>query len=132
MTTLKKVSLVTRFAWAGISTSVRFESGTRFKILEAGACGVPIVSTTLGAAGIPVINKENILIADTESDFTDAITSLLNNQNETRRLASNCRKLIEDNYSINKAKSEAMKILEYLTDDPKRESENRKELFLCK
>ena len=34
-----------------------FESGTRFKIMEAGVCNVPIVSTTLGAEGIPVVNE---------------------------------------------------------------------------
>jgi glycosyltransferase involved in cell wall biosynthesis len=37
-----------------------FESGTRFKILEAAVCRVPIVSTTLGAEGLPVIHGSNL------------------------------------------------------------------------
>jgi glycosyltransferase involved in cell wall biosynthesis len=93
---------------------LKFESGTRFKILEAGACGIPIVSTTLGAEGIPVVDKENILIADTPSDFADSIKWLLKNQDKARELSSNCREMVAKNYSISKAREEAKRILEYL------------------
>jgi len=56
---------------------LRFESGTRFKILEAGACGIPVVSTTLGAEGIPVTHEYDILIADEPEPFADSIIRLL-------------------------------------------------------
>lgn len=93
---------------------LKYESGTRFKILEAAACGIPIVSTTLGAEGIPVEDKENILIADTPSDFADSIKWLLKNQDKARELSSNCREMVVENYSISKAAEEAGRILEYL------------------
>ena len=51
-------------------------SGIRMKILEAARLGVPVVSTTIGAEGLPVINGESILIADTPSDFISAIVKL--------------------------------------------------------
>ena len=57
---------------------------TRFKILEAsGACkiGGPLVSTTLGAEGIPVIDGEHVLIADEPGDFANAIIRLLKTKN---------------------------------------------------
>ncbi len=93
---------------------LKFESGTRFKILEAAACDIPIVSTTLGAEGIPVIHGENILIADMPSDFADSIIWLLKNNDKARELSSKCRKMIEQKYSLTAAKKEAEKIIKYL------------------
>jgi glycosyltransferase involved in cell wall biosynthesis len=93
---------------------LKFESGTRFKILEAGACGIPIVSTTLGAEGIPVTHREDILIADTPSEFAGAIKSLLMNGGKARTLSSNLRKMIERKYSITAAREQAGEIIAYL------------------
>ena len=39
-------------------------SGTRLKILEAWAAGLPVVSTTIGAEGLPARDGEHLLIAD--------------------------------------------------------------------
>lgn len=91
-----------------------FESGTRFKILEAGACGVPLVSTTLGAEGIPVKNNEDILIADGAVEFADAIIKIIENKKLGEQLSGNCRELIKSNYSIDSLTKEAKNILEYL------------------
>ena len=54
-------------------------SGMRFKILEALAAEVPIVSTTLGAQGIAVTHGESIMLADNPTDFANAILTLLLN-----------------------------------------------------
>src|SRR4029077_17781489 len=56
---------------------LRFESGTRFKILEAGACGIPVVSTTLGAEGIAVEHGRDILLADEPEAFASSIIRLI-------------------------------------------------------
>ena len=52
-------------------------SGTRFKILEAWAAGIPVVSSTVGAEGLPARDGENILIADTGPAFAEAVSRLL-------------------------------------------------------
>ena len=52
-------------------------SGTRLKILEAMSLGVPVISTSVGAEGIDYTNGKNILIADTEQEFNEAIDQLL-------------------------------------------------------
>ena len=52
-------------------------SGTRLKILEAWAAGVPVVSTTLGAEGLPVRDGENVVVADGAESFAAAVTRLL-------------------------------------------------------
>lgn len=51
-------------------------SGIRMKILEAAQLRVPVVSTTVGAEGLPLENGKNIFIADKEEDFVKAIVQL--------------------------------------------------------
>lgn len=76
---------------------IRYGTGMRFKILEALALDLPVVSTSLGARGI--IFKENIKIADTEKEFATAVIDLLNNPDKCAILAENGRKLIEKYYN---------------------------------
>ena len=38
--------------------------GTRLKILELMAAGIPVISTTIGAEGLPVTSGQDILLAD--------------------------------------------------------------------
>jgi len=94
-----------------------FESGTRFKILEAGACKVPCVSTTLGAEGIPVKNNHGIHIADKEEDFAKAIIKLIKEPFFARDIAENCYNLVAENYSVNSLVEEAKDIIECLQND---------------
>lgn len=96
---------------------LKFESGTRFKILEAGACKVPLVSTTLGAEGIPVVDGEHILIADEPEDFAKAIVRLLDDKELAKKLATNCHDLVNAYYSVESLAVEAKQILEYLNHD---------------
>ncbi len=92
---------------------LRFESGTRFKILEAGACGTPVVSTSLGAEGLDVQNGRDILIADTINDFTNSIIKLIKNKKAAIKLAQNLRWRVKNFYSIKNLESEAKTILDY-------------------
>jgi glycosyltransferase involved in cell wall biosynthesis len=52
-------------------------SGTRLKILEAWAAGVAVVSTALGAEGLPARDGANILLADDARSFRAAVRQLL-------------------------------------------------------
>ena len=74
-------------------------SGIRMKILEAARLGVPVVSTTIGAEGLPVRNGENILIADTPADFVDAIVRL---QDPVLRnkLVIELQRVVKSRYSV--------------------------------
>lgn len=90
-----------------------FESGTRFKILEAAACRVPIVSTSLGAEGLQV-RPEDILIADTPEDFAAAILKILTSPQLGQQIAANAYENIAKHYGIPRAVSEAKAILNVL------------------
>jgi glycosyltransferase involved in cell wall biosynthesis len=56
---------------------LRAGSGTRLKIIEAWAAGVPVVSTSLGAEGLPARDGEHLLLADNAHGFEQAVSSLL-------------------------------------------------------
>ena len=93
---------------------LRFESGTRFKILEAGVCGIPVVSTTLGAEGISVIPGSDIIIADQPEAFADSIITLITDSDLGRRIGQNLKKLVQERYSIASLVKEGQFILDYL------------------
>lgn len=94
---------------------LRWESGTRFKILEAGVCGVPVVSTTLGAEGIPVAHQKNILIADEAGLFADSIVRLIKDPHFAVELATSLKKLVQERYDVASLAQQGRAILEYLT-----------------
>jgi polysaccharide biosynthesis protein PslH len=79
---------------------LHFESGTRFKVLEAGACKVPVVSTTLGAEGIPVEHGKDILIADDPQEFASSVVQIIKEQTLSKKLALNLHELVKREYSI--------------------------------
>jgi len=72
--------------------------GSRLKILEAMAAGVPVVSTTLGAEGLEVQHDENILIADTNEQFLEAIISLVTIKARHNHLVVAGRALVSRRY----------------------------------
>ena len=93
---------------------LRFESGTRFKIIESGAAAVACVSTTLGAEGLDVKHGENILIADETDSFAAAIISVLSSPELQQKLGSNLHNLVRQTYSLQKQTNEGERILERL------------------
>jgi len=76
----------------------RFGAGTRLKILEAIAMGVPIVATDAGCQGIEVVDGQHILIANTEADFSDRVIELLRNPQRAQMLAEAAHALVEQKY----------------------------------
>lgn len=96
---------------------LKFESGTRFKIMEAAACGIPIVSTVLGAEGIPVTDNEDILLADDADVFSDAVVRLITDKEFSQKISSNAIRLIRNISSIENLENEALSILKRLEND---------------
>jgi polysaccharide biosynthesis protein PslH len=78
---------------------LRSGSGMRVKILTALAMGLPIVSTTVGAEGIEVVDGEHLLLADTPTDFANAVLSLLENPERAAQLGLAGCALMHTKYS---------------------------------
>jgi sugar transferase (PEP-CTERM/EpsH1 system associated) len=70
-------------------------SGTRIKIFEAMAMGKAVVSTSLGAEGLPVTHGQNILIADHPREFAGAVVRVLRDPELAARLGRAARALVE-------------------------------------
>jgi sugar transferase (PEP-CTERM/EpsH1 system associated) len=65
---------------------IRIGGGTRLKIYEAMAMEKPVVSTTVGAEGLPVRDGEELLLADTPEHFAEAVSELLTSPHAGRAL----------------------------------------------
>ena len=78
--------------------------GTRLKILEAWASGVPVVSTTIGARGLDgATTGTHFLCADTPADFADAVSRLLREPDLCQALSENARALAASRYDWQKS-----------------------------
>jgi glycosyltransferase involved in cell wall biosynthesis len=74
-------------------------SGTRLKILEAWAAGLPVVSTSLGAEGLPALDGENLLLADTGPAIAAALTRVLESPALRQQLGHAGRLLLEKEFT---------------------------------
>ncbi|MFQ5945193.1 MAG: glycosyltransferase family 4 protein [Anaerolineae bacterium] len=73
-------------------------SGTRTKLLEAMAAGLPIVTTSIGIEGIEAGHDREVLIADDPAATAGAVLSLLKDPARRRRLGEAARRLAEERY----------------------------------
>jgi len=91
---------------------LRHGSGTRLKIFEAMAMGKAVVSTTLGAEGLPVTHGKNILIADQPGEFASAVVRVLRDPELAAGLGRAARALVEQQFTWEAAASQFETILE--------------------
>jgi len=72
--------------------------GSRLKILEAMAAGVPVVSTKLGAEGLHSSDGENILLTDSTEQLAERLINVIDNQDLRRRLIEGGKTLVRERY----------------------------------
>lgn len=77
---------------------MRVGGGTRIKILQAMAAGVPVVATTLGCEGVAATAGEHLLVADQPADFARTVLELLSSPELASRLAERGRRFVEATY----------------------------------
>jgi glycosyltransferase involved in cell wall biosynthesis len=77
---------------------LRVGGGTRLKLLEAMAAGIPLVSTRLGAEGIALEAGRHALLADGAEAFAQAVLQLLHNPGQAGALAQAARQLVVERY----------------------------------
>jgi len=91
---------------------LRIGGGTRLKIYEAMAARIPVVSTSVGAEGLPVCDGENIILADEPRQFAEACLDLLADSDKRRRLAGRAWDLVASRHSWKQAAECFERILE--------------------
>ncbi|MDZ7360017.1 MAG: glycosyltransferase [candidate division KSB1 bacterium] len=79
---------------------LRYGSGVQNKVLEAMAMEVPVITTSLAAAGLRVdgAGEPPVIVADGEEKFAAAIVTLLGQKEERARLAIEGRRFVEKHF----------------------------------
>ena len=86
-----------------IITPIFFGGGIKIKLIQAGAYGKPVVSTSFGAYGSVYENKKDILIADDPKLFAKFCLNILENPEEYRDMSRNFLRTTRENYSYESA-----------------------------
>jgi len=77
---------------------LRIGGGTRLKIFEAMAMGKAVVSTAVGAEGLPVTAGRDIVIVDEPARFAQAVVHLIRDTSSRREIENAARRLVVDRY----------------------------------
>lgn len=85
---------------------IRVGGGTRLKIYEAMAMGLPVVSTTVGAEGLPVEDGRELLVADAPEEFAAAVVRVLTDETFARRLGARAASLVRERYGWERVAAE--------------------------
>jgi glycosyltransferase involved in cell wall biosynthesis len=91
---------------------LRVGGGTRLKIYEAMAMEKPIVSTSIGAEGLPVRDGKEILLADTPEAFAKAVINLFQNKEAADELGKRAAKLVREEFGWQKVAQRFAEICE--------------------
>ena len=84
---------------AAVVVPLRVGGGTRLKIFEALAMGKAVISTAVGAEGLPLTDGVHFMRADAPAEFAGAVTALLRDPERRRELGMAGRRLVEARYS---------------------------------
>ncbi len=90
---------------------LRIGSGTRIKILQSLAMGLPTVTTSLGCEGLAVVDDQHLLIRDQPIEFAAAIVGLIADSQWRDRLRQAGRRLVEAQYDWEQIFEQAVQLI---------------------
>jgi glycosyltransferase involved in cell wall biosynthesis len=91
---------------------LRCGGGTRLKIFEAMSMAKPVVSTSIGAEGLPLRAGEELVIADSPAQFASAAIRLLRDRDSARRIGARARVGVCERFSWENASASFATICE--------------------
>ena len=102
--TLAQVGVTIAHTWPYLAAStvnvvpLRIGGGTRLKIFEAMAAGRAVVSTTIGAEGLPGEPGRHLMLADDPASFAQSVVALLHDRERREAMESAARTLVTTHY----------------------------------
>jgi sugar transferase (PEP-CTERM/EpsH1 system associated) len=91
---------------------IRIGGGTRLKIYEAMALAKPVISTTVGAEGLPVRDGRELLLADTPEAFSEKVVRVITNEKFAHEIARQGAETVRARFSWDKVADNFAKICE--------------------
>lgn len=76
-------------------TPLTYSAGIQNKVLEAMACGTPVITTSQAIAAIDVVPGQELLVADTAVSFAESIVTLLDQPARQRAVGTAGRRYVE-------------------------------------
>jgi len=92
---------------------VRLAVGTQTKILEALACGTPVVTSSAGNHGVGATSGQHLYVTDDPCDFAKQVVSLLSGEN-WHEISTNGRRFVREKFSWENSASKVEQIMERL------------------
>jgi len=89
----------------------RYGGGTKLKVLEAMALGVPVVATPIGCQGIEAPGK-HLFKEESEAAFAERVINLLQDDSLRLQMAIEARRLVEERYRWQSIIGDTIKRLE--------------------
>ncbi len=105
---------------------IRVGGGTRIKIYEAMGMARAVVSTTIGAEGLPLENGKEIVLADDPGRFADEVVRLMNDDPAREQIERDSRKAVVERFGWDGATRALVRIMERARDKHAR-THHRKE-----
>jgi glycosyltransferase involved in cell wall biosynthesis len=91
-------------------------SGIQNKILEALACALPVVTTTIGRGGIPAAESEGVVVADDATALADATSALLKDAERAHEAGRRGREFVLERYTWERNADAVERIYEEVSD----------------
>jgi glycosyltransferase involved in cell wall biosynthesis len=91
---------------------LRVGSGVKGKLLTAMSAGLPIVATSIGAEGVPLVDGRSALIADTPREFAAACVRLERDDELWRTLSEGAREVVVEHFSPQVVRDQVKRVFE--------------------
>jgi glycosyltransferase involved in cell wall biosynthesis len=106
------------FATARLSVApLRFGAGLKGKVAASLGCGIPCVTTPIGAEGSGLLNRVNVLIGDTPHELASHILRVYNDSQLWTTLSQNGLNFFRDNYSLGAIGAKLENLMTVLTSE---------------
>jgi glycosyltransferase involved in cell wall biosynthesis len=83
---------------AVMAVPLRIGGGSRLKILESLACGLPVVSTRVGAEGLCLVPGKHLDVVENAEDMVEALVHCLRNPARAEFMADQARRFVAERY----------------------------------